>query len=208
MIVSFTNRFIFIAIPRTASASTFHAVRPAGADQVRYRQAPNPCYVADANGFHDPFVPPELVDYFTFTNCRNPFPRMVSHYLFAKGDEPHRLHSLANAESFTRYVEVVIMGRLLATQTEFIGETRIDARIVQEDDMQAQLRLLPCLSGIPVEIGHENVSTYDRPWWAYYDRVTVEAVKQWAASDFEKLGYSTDFADAVANRVPSWYKPV
>jgi len=207
MIVSFTNRFVFIAIPRTASGSVFQASRAAGAEQIRYRQAPSPCYIGDTNGFHDPFVPDELASYFTFTNCRNPYARMVSHYLFAKGDPPHRLHGLASNRDFAGYVDLAIMGRLLTTQTAFIGETRIDARIVQEGDVQAQLRLLPCFAGIPIEVGRVNVSTYDRQWWTYYDRNTIESVKQWAADDFANLQYSMDFADAIAGKPPEWYKP-
>jgi hypothetical protein len=205
MIVSFTNRFIFIAVPRTASTSTYRAIQTAGAHQVLYRQAPNPCYAGDSNGFHDPFVPSELAAYFTFTNCRNPYSRMVSHYLFAKSDPSHRLHSLASIGDFSHYVEIVTMGRLLTTQTQFLGDTRIDARIVVEENVEFQLRGLSCLAGIDVQVGLANVSTSDRPWYAYYDKATIEAVRTWAAADFERLEYSTDFGDAVEGKGPGWY---
>lgn len=203
MICSFTNRFIYIAIPRTASTSMFNALRIVGAEKIRYGTSSCFSYHKDTDGFHDPCIIPELSSFFTFTTVRNPYTRMVSHYLFARSDEQHRLHRMAITCQFPNFVALAIRGRLLVPQVEFLGTTRIDAKLCQELDLEQQVNALPPLQGCPIHIQRSNDSTYDRPWYAYYDEITIRNVQSWAAADFASLNYTDDFGDAVAGKAPS-----
>lgn len=207
MIISLTNRFVYVAIPRTGSTATFNALRPFGAAVVPYRQGRQYCYAADSSGFHDPFVPVELQSFFTIAGFRNPFTRMVSHYLWANSDPGHRLYSMALRLPFPRFVEMAILTRLLTTQTEFIGDTRIDGRVYLESGIASQLQHFPCVGPGLLNVPRENECKYDMPWYCYYDKPTIHAVKEWAAEDFATLGYSADFADAVDKTPPAVVKP-
>jgi hypothetical protein len=202
MIVSVTNRFIYIAVPRTGSTATFRALLPYGAAVVPYGKSPQWCYAGDTNGFHDPNIPAELQAYFTFAGVRNPYTHMVSHYLWAKSDENHRLHGLAMAKDFPGFVEMIILTRQLTTQAAFLGNTRIDTRIYMECGIGEQLSALPVLQPGPVVVSVVNDVKYDIPWYAYYNAAAIAMVRDWAADDFQKFGYSTDFGEAIAGLGP------
>lgn len=156
MIVSFTNRFIYIAIPRTASTATYQALKPYGAGVVRYRTPRAWCYQRDIDGFHDPYVPNELEMFFRFASFRNPYTRMVSHYLMAKTDVNHRLHGLAANKTFPEFVEMAILCRLLQTQMEFLDGTQVIHRIYMEGDIGFQLSRLAVLQPGPVAMPRIN----------------------------------------------------
>lgn len=204
MIVSFTHRFVYIATPRTGSTSLYQALKQAaGAECLPYGQAPSPCYERDVNGFHDPFVVPELKEFFVFASFRNPYSRIVSHYQFAIADSGHRLHGLAASGDFPHYVQVAIAGGLLATQMRFIGDTRLDAKVYQEGDLADQINLLPPFLSLRLVVDRTNVSNGAWPWYAHYDEATIQRVAQWAEEDFRLLGYSPSFADAVAGKLPT-----
>lgn len=202
MIVSFPNRFIYIAVPRTGSTATFHSLEQFGAAVVRYRPSTFPCYAQDTNGFHEPYFPDELAGFFKFATFRNPYTRMVSHYLMAKSDEKHRLHGLAACSDFPRFVEMAIFCKFLKTQVDFLDRTEVDARIYMEGDLGAQLSRLAVLKPGPVVVPKVNASTYDRPWYAHYDKQTASRVLEWGLADFGEFGYSMDFEDAVQGKMP------
>lgn len=206
MLISVTNRFRYIAVPRTSSTATFDALRAFGCALVPYKVSPQHCYAADVSGFHDPHCPDELATYFTFATVRNPYSRIVSHYNFARAEgEPgaaqHRLYALASHATFAEFVEVVTLGGLVATQTAFLSSTRVDAYVYQEGNVGEQLSRLPCIRAT-VNVPRVNESRSDRPWWAYYSKSTAQAVREWADEDFWHLGYSSAFADAVAGKLP------
>lgn len=203
MIVSFTNQFVYIAIPRTGSTTIFHAVKPFGAAVVPYRTADPPCYKQDVNGFHDPCIPPELDRYFVFASVRNPYARMASHYRMAVNDTAHRLHGTTTGVEFPAFVEIVRLGRLLVPQTEFCGDAAIDAFVYLEGDLESQLQQLAPFKMGDVEVGAVNRSDYGRAWYAYYDTKTIRSVAEWAAEDFDRFGYSTAFQMAINNAPPS-----
>lgn len=203
MIVSFTNRFIFIAVPRTGSTATFQALQSVGAAVVPYR-GKGGCYGLDSNGFHDPYVPGELETYFTFAGCRNPYTRMVSHYLFAQTSERHRLHALATFTTFPEFADMAIATRQLTTQADFLGDTRVDAHVAMESGIAQQIQMLPCIQPTVLSVPICNNTVCEKPWYAHYNRSAIALVREWAAADFAKYGYSTDFADAVWNTPPSF----
>ena len=190
MIVSFQHRFIYLAVPKTASTALYTALEPFGARIVPYRPAPHPGYERDFTGFHESAVPPELQGYFTFATVRNPFARAVSAYVYAKTYPTHRLYGLAIALTFDEFL-LVTMRKRLATQCEFIADTRLDAIIRCEDDIGSQLSAMPFSGGQLIAVDRLNASRYHRPWKEYYTPESVAMVREWAAEDFVRFGYAT-----------------
>jgi hypothetical protein len=120
----------------------------------------------------------------------------------AKHDELHRLHGLAACCAFPQFMELAIAGKMLMTQTAFLGQNKLNAKVFMEDVIEHQLQMLEPIGGEAVIIEQTNCSKYDRPWYAHYDVETIGRVAEWAKDDFATLGYSTDFADAVEKKLP------
>lgn len=194
MIISFRHKFIYLAVPKTASISIRAALEPHGAVTVGYA-----CENDPAIAHHEFITPPEFSSYFTFASVRNPYRRALSEYLYCQHTPPNYLHALSMALDFPDWLFYCIARNKRKTQSEMLDGLRIDAIVKCGHDLAAQLRALPPLAGLDINLPTENTSTYERPWREYYTGETVQLVKKWAAKDFVAFGYSNDFLGETEN---------
>lgn len=195
MIVSLQHKFIYIAVPKTGSTSIFNAIAPFGASVVPYQKVQYQGY-NDTVGFHESAVPEELSHYFTFASVRNPYRRMLSHYLFARQSKGHRLRDVASNCSFYRFLKHTMENGLLLSQCTFLGDARVDYVVRSEEDLTAQLSALPVFNGMKLRVDHHNASNYEIPWRDYYDSRAMGLVASLCRDDFDKYGYSLSLEDA------------
>ncbi len=201
MIISYQQKFIFVAIPKTASHSFRAALRPhlgpgdwEQCHLLEKKSFPVAPLAALRHGHLSfleirPFLVPGLWDqFFSFCTVRNPYDRFVSH-----------CHFINRGNETMRHDPLSVMKRLLEApplpfqpQHRYIadesGRIRVDfiARYetLQEGFDQICLRL-----GLPkVRLQHINPAKHP-PFRECYDPELLEMVRTYYAKDFAMFNY-------------------
>ena len=171
MIVSDKHRYVYIAIPRTASKSI-----------ARWLAAHYDGHVVGKH--HSTDVPQRCKDYLVWTVVRNPYERAVSGYFAA-----HKA-SRQPAPVVSRSLEDYLLFGKLRPQTEAIWQAGVQLMLYYEH--------LPfCLAELPftgeVFASPERVDERgDRPVRDFFELfgTAEELAWTWAKADFEAMGYA------------------
>ena len=204
MIVSHKYKFIYIAVPKTASTSLGTALQEycEGEPLISPKLlAKNPDFVQEKETLppikkHMParkikkLVGPKIwKEYFKFTIERNPFDKLVSYYFMKKSDEKH---SCGN--SFKEFVlncknEVRNFPKG-ANIYSLKGEIALDY-IGHFETLEKDLDFICKKLGLPnLNLGRKKSGFRpDRDYRKYYDEETKEIVSKHYAKEIEAFGY-------------------
>lgn len=205
MIVSHRHRFIFFAVPRTASHAIRAALRPhLGADDweqetlTSHRRLPVPRLARIRHGHitlrqAQASLPEDVWRrYIKFAIVRNPFDRFVSLCAFLNRDNPvypgNEMFFRKDAmrrEAFRRHMLMRPQVELLADRAGRVGMDFLGRYETLRESFAEACRL----AGLPeVELSRVNASVH-APYRACYDKSLEEAVTCFYRRDFDLLGY-------------------
>ena len=205
MIISHKHRFIFFAVPRTATHAVRQALRPYLDEDDWEQQAlfgkqsiPVPEVAAIGHG-HVSFqqiracLPVEaLSSYFKFGFVRNPFDRFVSTCFFLNrhnqrfvGNEVEFMRQAINKVRFRQRVLARPQYRLLTDEhdrlmMDYVG--RYETLQESFDEICRQTGLTPSI------LSRKNESQHQR-YECYYDASLKESVVEYYRKDFQLFGY-------------------
>ena len=214
MIISHKHRFIFFAVPRTATHALRQALRSSlgGEDweqQARFgRQSiPAPGLAALGHG-HISFqqlqnnLPARLwSSYFMFSFVRNPFDRFVSTCFFLNRDNPdfagNEVKFMRWAIGNARFRQRVLARPQYGLLTDESGALRMDC-VGRYESLQASFDEICRRVGIATsKLGRVNESRH-RGYECYYDAPLQQAVADCYRKDFEMFGYDAEETLAAA----------
>lgn len=205
MIISHKHRFIFFAIPRTATHALRFALREqlAGTDYweqvLLHHQSKLPVpelsllpdghiTVQEAKTYLDQEI---WKSYYKFTIARNPFDRFISSVFFKKRRYIEQfnprayMHLLLQEPGLEKDV-------LFRPQTDFMldknGQSAMDY-VGSFENLQGAFDEICRMTGLkPMLLEHRNSSEH-LPYQEYYDEKLYENVKEFYKKDFQILGY-------------------
>ena len=205
MIISHKHKFIFFAVPKTAT----HAIREA----LRQHLAPDDW--EQQTLFGKQYLPfPEIArmqhghiaavqirphldpavweDYFKFGFVRNPFDRFVSTCFFLNRDNPGFAESavtfMKQALSVRRFRERVLVRPQYRQLVNERGEIALNFVGRYEDLQQSYDEICNRLDLPTTELGRKNPSQH-RAYTSYYDDELQQIVAAYYADDFRVFGY-------------------
>ena len=205
MIISHKHRFIFFAVPRTATHAVRQALRPHLGEDDWEQQAlfgkqsiPVPEVAAIGHG-HVSFqqlktylLAQTLSSYFKFGFVRNPFDRFVSTCFFLNrhnqrfvGNEVEFMRQAINKVRFRQRVLARPQYRLLTDEhdrlmMDYVG--RYETLQESFDEICRQTGLTPSI------LSRKNASQHQR-YECYYDTSLKESVVEYYRKDFQLFGY-------------------
>lgn len=205
MIISHKHRFVFFAVPRTATHALRQALRPCLGDNDWEQQAlfgkqsiPVPGIAAVGHG-HVSFqqlrknLPAQTwSSYFKFGFVRNPFDRFVSTCFFLNRRNPgfagHAVGFMRQAigkERFRQRILAMPQYRLLTDESDtlmmdYVG--RYETLQQSFDEICRHIGIAPSV------LSRRNESRH-RSYACYYDASLQQAVADWYRKDFELFGY-------------------
>lgn len=205
MILSHRHRFVFFAVPRTAT----HAIRLALREHLgRHdweqqalsgRQTlPVPELAALGHGHvsyqaAERYLPPRILrSYTTFAFVRNPFDRFVSVCAFLNRDNPEfkgrETTFMRDAIADPRFLERVLAAPQHRMLVDRNGRLALD-HVGRYESLQGSFdAICETLALPPVTLQHENASAH-RGYAAYYDDALRTVVAEAYRGDFELFGY-------------------
>ncbi len=190
MIVSHELEVVGYRIPKTANKAISQAIEdltrePGQVEQVMPESGPY---------WRRRKVPEKYADYFVFAVVRNPFSRIVSHYLHRKLKRSSgRMHRLVKNWSFKDYLtwnrdqskEPELQHDL--PQTEYLRDAPVN-RILRFEALPEGFRTLPFVDD-SYQLRYVNTAKKTYDWREYYTEETAALVADWMMEDFEALGY-------------------
>lgn len=145
---------------------------------------------------HDPRIPPQFHDWFSFITVRNPYDRAVSLWWSTtqRTVDKYQFRQLCpRPDDFTSFCQWLATDApdrdLTWTMSQYVKLERIDA-ILHFETLQQDFAKLPLYRGEPGTWPHENQTINSREPWQHY--MTDEAamwVQRWAGEDFDTFGY-------------------
>jgi hypothetical protein len=215
MIVCQLPQILYFAPGKTGSTTVEHMLRDLGVvfdDDAKYR----------TNGIAKHVIPESFNafdDYFVFMTCRNPYSRAVSMWSHFQTDlrpKPKTisiLGPLAEASTgldFKQWVHKFLVTPskhidhpFFNTQATYVASIPyIDAMIHQENLIEEWLQLPFVQAAEHKACRHERISEYrlqGKHWKDMYNNDTelIEAVNSAFEADFDAVGYSHIFGDAI-----------
>ena len=211
MIISHKHRFIFFAVPRTATHALRRALRPClGADDweqqvlLGKQSIPVPGIAAIGHGhvsfqqLRDNLPARTWLSYFKFGFVRNPFDRFVSTCFFLNRRNPgftgHEVEFMRRAisrERFRQRVLAIPQYRLLADEN---GTSMMDYVGCYETLQQSFDEICRHIGIAPPALSRRNASCH-RNYACYYDASLQRAVAGLYRKDFELFGYDAGKID-------------
>lgn len=205
MIISHAHKYIFFAMPKTATHSIREALREHlgtgdWEQQVLYGKSALPIpQLAAINHGHisvqqlKPHLPEETWnEYFKFSFVRDPYDRFVSTYFFLTRkqqflvqDKTSHMKEIFRSPDYRSLVLVVPQHRLIAMQDGTIG---LDY-VARFEDIQRSYEHICSQIGIPPKKLILKNSSEHKPFSDYYDGELREMVNDFYRTDFEILGY-------------------
>jgi hypothetical protein len=206
VIISHKHRFIFFAVPKTATHALRQTLRQHLGDgdweqQMLFgkQSIPVPEIAAIGHGHISwqqirSHLPKDLWDtYFKFGFVRNPFDRFVSTCFFLnrdninfKGREVEFMQEAIHRKKFQQRILVVPQSHLLVDENskvmmDYVG--RFEELQPSYDDICKHI-------GIPsAKLSSKNISHHDN-YSRYYDMTLQKSVAEFYQSDFEVFGYN------------------
>lgn len=206
MLISYSHKFLFVHIYKTAGNSVARALEPHAYRPGSWRLSNLPTWLttphrhllkekppkhASAADLRAVIPEPIFKEFFKFTFVRNPWDWQVSLYHYILEHPADRMHERVKAMgSFETYMRWRATD--YRTQTSQIsdesGKCLVDfvGRVenINEDFVEICRRI-----GIQSRLGHQNKSSH-RPYREYYSDETREIASKIYAPDIEQFGYS------------------
>lgn len=218
MIISHSQRFIFIHIFKTAGTTISDELLPYSRliDRITYQYYLSKKIItlvervfhlqdegqAFITGFHKHATAKQIASkigaehyeqYFTFCFVRNPYDHMVSLYHYILDNKRHRLHILAKHGTFGDFVSRYI-SLLPQTQTEFVfdGKRQLVKFVGRYECMREDMNRIFNHLGIEQrKLGHLNRSNRRRDFLGYFnDEALLLSFNKYFADDFKNFGYT------------------
>lgn len=193
MVISESNRFIFLAVPKTGTSSIEHALRPYRSPlTARFKKH------ATCSRLQRELSCEMWQSYYKFAFVRNPYDRMQSWYYYRQREElaavDHPRHHLYTGNlSFDEFIQSFAKNELMLRQVDFIAPRGEGLRVdfvgryesLERDFRRicAQLRL-PALSLPRVRASRNRVA--DLNLW---NRTSRALINDYFAEDFTMFGY-------------------
>jgi len=192
--ISHKNKFIYLAVPRTASRLTYTHLKQYG------------CIGGADNGgmTHRMVIHPECKDYLAVVCARNPFTRWVSYWNLVKkwpqvDYEPTgslvrfvRAHPM-DFEGFTK----CLMNRRMfcSINAELLVASPSRLFVLRFEDLQNTFNRLPFVhTPHKMRINHQPNTLR---WRSFYTKTSRDIVVDVHNEDFKRFGYSTNLKDCV-----------
>jgi hypothetical protein len=182
MIISHTNKFIFIKSEKTAGSSVELAISKS--------LKKNDIWI---EGSH--MTPHEILEqydntmfnkYFKFSIVRNPFDKMVSHYFWQQHIEPNRFNSFEEFMNFMYQNKAISSWRFFSINGQFILNGIATFENLQND-------LKNCTIDIPIDISNifekSNIRPANIEYQEMYTRVTKKMVEDQCANEIAMFDY-------------------
>lgn len=205
MIISFRHKFVFVAVPKTAT----HAFRVALRAHLSERDWEQ-CVLFERKFFpvkplaqighghitwHEvkPFLLPQMrAEYFKFCTVRNPYERFVSYCRFINRDNPKMPNDALGAMKRIIEDEKTRREILFRPQAEFVtdedGELMVDY-VCRFENLQADFDKVCEKLGLPAARLQRINSTDSENCRNVYDDELKDMVREFYQQDFETFGY-------------------
>jgi hypothetical protein len=193
MLVSESHKFVFLAIPKTGTRSTY---------KVLSREP----YFGKNIGDHKHILPSKYKDFYKFTFVRDPYERMFSLYwscCVKSGDMKGFLADMSDegfATDFKGFLQWVVKHKdrfydlnqskylILKSQASFFISNRFDA-VIKMEDISDKLTELPFIEK-GFALPHLNKSNYDpETYRKYFDSEVFELINFYCSEEFDLTGY-------------------
>ncbi len=146
---------------------------------------------------------------FVFTVCRNPYLRAVSIWWSTcmRGHDRYGFRqACGNGDDFETFMLWVATQQrpvpLLQNQSEWQQGIRFD-RVLHLENLATEFAVLPFVADAVVEFPEINTTLYNRqPAQQLLTPVSIDAIRRWAAPDFENFGYSYDIPALAGDNKP------
>lgn len=208
MIISHKHRFIFFAVPRTATHAVRQALRAHLGEDDWEQQAlfgkqviPVPDIASIGHGHVSfqqarAYLPAGTVSsYFKFGFVRNPFDRFVSTCFFLNRRNPgftgNEVEFMRQAIRNTRFRQRVLVSPQYHMLTDGNDTLMIDY-VGRYETLQESFDNICSQIGVtPAELSMKNSSRH-RQYQCYYDETLKLSVAEFYRKDFELFGYDTE----------------
>jgi hypothetical protein len=208
MIVSHRHRFIFFAVPKTATHAIRQALIPALGEDDWQQQSlygndrlPIPALASVGHGHLSvtdvlPHLPDDIWrDYRKFAFVRNPFDRFVSTCFFLfRGDESFAASATENMKAALRRPR---FRQRVLVKPQYTFLAGADGRLAMDivgrfETLQASFDELCTGVGIPRAVLKKKNPSDHRHFADYYDEALTRLVVDCYERDFEAFGYSPE----------------
>ena len=209
LLISDTNRFIFVHIRKAAGTSMVQALQPYALpkpkslsarlksrarlerDYQKYRFRQHD----DIQTVQSRMPAARFADYFKFAFVRNPWDRLVSEYEFILKREDHGRHKrVKSLASFTDFIKMQISRRdayQFHMLTDTNGQLLVDFA-GRFESLDIDWEIASDLAGISYKpLAHTN-KTQHRDYRQYYDAKSIELVKKHWDDEIKLFGYSSE----------------
>ena len=205
VIISHKHRFIFFAVPRTATHALRQALRPCLGPDDWEQQAlfgnqsiPIPGVAAIGHGhvswrqLQAQLPAQNLASYFKFGFVRNPFDRYVSTCFFLNRRNPgfngHELEFLRSAINRPRFRQRILALPQYRLLTDENNTLMMDYTGRYETLQESYDEICRHVGIAPARLQRRNESRH-RDYACYYDAPLRQAVAEWYRKDFEMFDY-------------------
>nr|WP_219722778.1 sulfotransferase family 2 domain-containing protein [Halioglobus japonicus] len=186
MIINHEHRFVYLAVPRTASTAISHSLQRAFPGSVNMGQ-------------HRMNIPVECTkgDYTIIAGVRNPYQRMASHYLHRRDSHPRSVWHWTFHEYIAQLEKHCLHWWGLADDPpacSWLRDIEV-SHLLRYESLEQQwneLSLWQRVGFIP-RLLHRNANSANRnSWHALYTRELADRVFHLQREDFEQHGYHQD----------------
>lgn len=232
MIISHSLKYVFFAIPKTASKSV---------SELLINQ-----YQGEYHGnYHNVVIPENCLSYYKFCTVRHPYTRAVSFYYHILHHKRHRCHELVKRLSFEQWLvwltnfdmlpmyfcceddvknhktscdlEHEFFARSVTTrrgrdlnQTDYLAYAlalnyipKVDLIIIRQEQLEDGFRRLPFVENGHVKLPRLNVTPNKVDWRTLLTPRTEALIYEWSKEDFENFGYERETFDENSSALAS-----
>ena len=191
--IMFEKQLTFIRIPKNASTSIYHHIKPINTivdDRLPFLPyhnkifAPSHCSLSQAvKALGD-----EILKKICFAVCRNPYDRMVSQFCFAKKESFIPI----DFKDFAEFVEFCVTTESIASFSQsYYLDMDVDIKILRFENLQRDFTIFCRSSGILMNtILPIRNKTDHKHYLDYYTPQLKEKVKEFWAEDFKRFDYN------------------
>jgi len=181
MIISHTNKFIFIKSEKTASSSVERALEPFLLETDIYLSNSHmlPFQIIETHSIN-------IFDYFKFSIVRNPYDKMVSHYYWQQSIENNRYGS------FDLFIKNFYDYKSISNWKYYsIDNNNIMDKIIKFENLQNDLNNLPININIDISNIFEksNIRPANIAYQELYSKISKEMVEEQCYNEIEMFNY-------------------